>query len=89
MEHLYRLNDYYEVAFYKGMFNQKTGEYDYPFLDFTRTSIVRMFPTEPRTTDKESIGMATIYVSNDDKGIRNHDLLELFDSIPADIENLK
>lgn len=87
MEHLYRLNDYYEVSFYKGMFNQITGEYDYPFFD--NKSIVRIFPTEKRNDEKEEIGMATIYVSNDDKGIRNHDLLELFDSIPADIENLK
>ncbi|MDD2208520.1 MAG: recombinase family protein [Bacilli bacterium] len=86
MEHLYRLNDYYEVSFYKGMFNQITGEYDYPF--FKDTSIVRMFPTEPRTSDKEEIGMATLYVSSDDNGIRNHNYLELFDSIPADINDL-
>lgn len=33
MEHLYRLNDYYEVSFYKVMLNQKTGKYDYPFFD--------------------------------------------------------
>lgn len=86
MEHLYRLNDYYEVSFYKGMFNQITGEYDYPYLE--NKSIVRMFPTEPRTTDKESIGMAMLYVSNDDNGIRNHNYKELFDTIPADINDL-
>ena len=88
MEYLYRLNDYYEVSFYKGMFNQITGKYDYPFLDFTKNTIVRVFPTEPRTDEKEEIGMATIYVSRDDSGIRNHDYKELFDSIPASVEDL-
>lgn len=88
LEHLYRLNDFYEVSFYKGTFNQVTGKYDYPFLDFTKNAIVRVFPTEPKTSEKEEIGMATLYVSRNDNGIRNHNYMELFDSIPANVEEL-
>jgi len=79
-EHLKRLSDCYDVAFYKGTYYKDTEKVDMLPLKKGEV-IVRMFPTEEDDSNKDRIGMGMICVSDSPNDI-HVDYHDLFESIP-------
>ena len=79
-EHLKRLSDCYDVAFYKGTYYKDTEKVDMLPLKKGEV-IVRMFPTEEDDSNKDKIGMGMICVSDSPNDI-HVDYHDLFESIP-------
>ncbi len=79
-EHLKRLSDCYDVAFYKGTYHKDTERVDMLPLKKGEV-IVRMFPTEEDDSSKDKIGMGMICVSDSPNDI-HVDYHDLFESIP-------
>lgn len=65
-EHIKRLSDCYDVAFYKETYYKDTGRVDMLPLKKGEV-IVRMFPTEEDDSNKDKIGMGMICVSDSPK----------------------
>ena len=82
--HLMRLNECYEVNFYKGYLQKKTEELK--MLPFHKGDVVvRIFPTEKDDDSKEILGMG-MFVTKDSPNDIKVDIPDLFECIP-DIEN--
>ena len=79
-EHIKRLSDCYDVAFYKGTYYKETERVDMLPLKKGEV-IVRMFPTEEDDSNKDKIGMGMICVSDSPNDI-HVDYHDLFESIP-------
>ena len=81
--HLMRLNECYEVNFYKGYLQKKTEELK--MLPLHKGDVVvRIFPTEKDDDSKEILGMG-MFVTKDSPNDIKVDILDLFECIP-DIE---
>ena len=82
--HLMRLNECYEVAFYKGTLYKKTEELK--MLPLHKGDVVvRIFPTEKDDDSKEMLGMG-MFVTKDSPNDIKVDIPDLFECIP-DIED--
>ena len=82
--HLIRLNECYEVAFYKGTLYKKTEELK--MLPLHKGDVVvRIFPTEKDDDSKEILGMG-MFVTKDSPNDIKVDIPDLFECIP-DIED--
>lgn len=82
--HLMRLNECYDVSFYKGTLYKKTEELKMlPFLK--GDVVVRIFPTEKDDDSKEMLGMG-MFVTKDNPNDIKVNIPEVFECIP-DIEN--
>ena len=78
--HLMRLNEYYEVNFYKGYLQKKTEELK--MLPLHKGDVVvRIFPTEKDDDSKEILGMG-MFVTNDSPNDIKVDIPDLFECIP-------
>ena len=81
--HLMRLNECYEVNFYKGYLQKKTEELK--MLPLHKGDVVvRIFPTEKDDDSKEILGMG-MFVTKDSPNDIKVDIPDLFECIP-DIE---
>ena len=84
MQHLYRLNEYYEVRFYKGTFYKETEKLDIGHL-MTNEIPIRIFPLQKDNNgDKDwvSMGMlATMKWPNDIKV----NIRDVFETIPDNV----
>ena len=82
--HLMRLNECYEVNFYKGYLQKKTEELK--MLPLHKGDVVvRIFPTEKDDNSKEILGMG-MFVAKDSPNDIKVDIPDLFECIP-DIED--
>ncbi len=82
--HLMRLNECYEVNFYKGYLQKKTEELK--MLPLHKGDVVvRIFPTEEDDDSKEIMGMG-MFVTKDSPNDIKVDIPDLFECIP-DIED--
>ncbi|MFR4412885.1 MAG: hypothetical protein ACLT5B_05955, partial [Clostridia bacterium] len=82
--HLMRLNECYDVSFYKGTLYKKTEELKMlPFLK--GDVVVRIFPTEKDDDSKDILGMG-MFVTKDNPNDIKVNIPEIFECIP-DIEN--
>ena len=82
--HLMRLNECYEVNFYKGYLQKKTEELK--MLPLHKGDVVvRIFPTEKDADSKEILGMG-MFVTKDSPNDIKVDIPNLFECIP-DIED--
>ena len=82
--HLMRLNECYEVNFYKGYLQKKTEELK--MLPLHKGDVVvRIFPTEKDDDSKEILGMG-MFVTKDSPNEIKVDIPDLFECIP-DIED--
>ena len=82
--HLMRLNECYEVNFYKGYLQKKTEELK--MLPLHKGDVVvRIFPTEEDDDSKEILGMG-MFVTKDSPNDIKVDIPDLFECIP-DIED--
>ena len=82
--HLMRLNECYEVNFYKGYLQKKTEELK--MLPLHKGDVVvRIFPTEKDDDSKEMLGMG-MFVTKDSPNDIKVDIPDLFECIP-DIED--
>ena len=82
--HLMRLNEFYEVNFYKGYLQKKTEELK--MLPLHKGDVVvRIFPTEKDDDSKEILGMG-MFVTKDSPNDIKVDIPDLFECIP-DIED--
>lgn len=82
--HLMRLNECYEVNFYKGYLQKKTEELK--MLPLHKGDVVvRIFPTEKDYDSKEILGMGMFVTKNSPNDIKV-DIPDLFECIP-DIED--
>ena len=82
--HLMRLNECYEVNFYKGYLQKKTEELK--MLPLHKGDVVvRVFPTEKDDDSKEILGMG-MFVTKDSPNDIKVDIPDLFECIP-DIED--
>ena len=82
--HLMRLNECYEVNFYKGYLQKKTEELK--MLPLHKGDVVvRIFPTEEEDDSKEILGMG-MFVTKDSPNDIKVDIPDLFECIP-DIED--
>ena len=82
--HLMRLNECYEVNFYKGYIQKKTEELK--MLPLHKGDVVvRIFPTEKDDDSKEILGMG-MFVTKDSPNDIKVDIPDLFECIP-DIED--
>ena len=82
--HLMRLNECYEVNFYKGYLQKKTEELK--MLPLHKGDVVvRIFPTEKNDDSKEILGMG-MFVTKDSPNDIKVDIPDLFECIP-DIED--
>lgn len=78
--HLMRLNECYEVNFYKGYLQKKTEELK--MLPLHKGDVVvRIFPTEKDDDSKEILGMG-MFVTNDSPNDIKVDIPDLFECIP-------
>lgn len=78
--HLMRLNECYEVAFYKGTLYKKTEELK--MLPLHKGDVVvRIFPTENDDDSKEILGMG-MFVTKDSPNDIKVDIPDLFECIP-------
>ena len=82
--HLMRLNEFYEVNFYKGYLQKKTEELKMLPLH-KGDAVVRIFPTEKDDDSKEILGMG-MFVTKDSPNDIKVDIPDLFECIP-DIED--
>ena len=82
--HLMRLNECYEVNFYKGYLQKKTEELKMLPLH-KGDAVVRIFPTEKDDDSKEILGMG-MFVTKDSPNDIKVDIPDLFECIP-DIED--
>ena len=78
--HLMKLNEYYDVSFYKGTFNKKTEELK--MLPLNEDEImIRIFPTEEDNDKKEILGMG-MFVTKDTSNDMKVCIPEIFECIP-------
>ena len=80
-KHLMRLNECYEVNFYKGYLQKKTEELK--MLPLHKGDVVvRIFPTEKDDDSKEILGMG-MFVTKDSPNDIKVDIPDLFECIPG------
>ena len=81
IQHLYRLNEYYEVRFYKGTFYKKTEKLD--MLPLLRNEVpIRIFPLQKDNNgDKDWVSMGMLATMNHPNDIKVN-IRDVFETIP-------
>ena len=84
MQHLYRLNEYYEVRFYKGTFYKETEKLDIgPLLE--NEIPIRKFPLQKDNNgDKDWISMGMLATMNHPNDIKGN-IRDVFETIPDNV----
>lgn len=84
MQHLYRLNEYYEVRFYKGTFYKETEKLDIgPLL--TNEIPIRIFPLQKDNNgDKDWVSMGMLATMNHPNDIKVN-IRDVFETIPDNV----
>ena len=84
MQHLYRLNEYYEVRFYKGTFYKETEKLDIgPLL--TNEIPIRIFPLQKDNNgDKDWVSMGMLAMENHPNDIKVN-IRDVFETIPDNV----
>ena len=84
MQHLYRLNEYYEVRFYKGTFYKETEKLDIgPLL--TNEIPIRIFPLQKDNNgDKDWVSMGMLATMNWPNDIKVN-IRDVFETIPDNV----
>ena len=84
MQHLYRLNEYYEVRFYKGTFYKETEKLDIgPLL--TNEIPIRIFPLQKDNNgDKDWVSMGMLATMNWPNDIKVN-IRDIFETIPDNV----
>lgn len=84
MQHLYRLNEYYEVRFYKGTFYKETEKLDIgPLL--TNEIPIRIFPLQKDNNgDKDWLSMGMLATMNWPNDIKVN-IRDVFETIPDNV----
>ena len=84
MQHLYRLNEYYEVRFYKGTFYKETEKLDIgPLL--TNEIPIRIFPLQKDNNgDKDWVSMGMLATKNHPNDIKVN-IRDVFETIPDNV----
>ena len=84
MQHLYRLNEYYEVRFYKGTFYKETEKLDIgPLL--TNEIPIRIFPLQKDNNgDKDWVSMGMLATKNHSNDIKVN-IRDVFETIPDNV----
>ena len=84
MQHFYRLNEYYEVNFYKGTFYKKTEKLDIGPLLKNEVPI-RMFPLQKNNNDNNNwIAMGMFATRNSPNDIKIN-IKDIFETIPDNV----
>jgi len=84
IQHLYRLNEYYEVKLYKGTFYKKTEKLDIgPLL---RNEVpIRLFPLQENdNNDKDWVSMGMLTTKNNPNDIKVN-IKDVFETIPDNV----
>lgn len=84
MQHLYRLNEYYEVRFYKGTFYKETKKLD--MLPLLKNEIpIRIFPLQKDNNgDKDWVSMGMLATMNHPNDIKVN-IRDVFETIPDNV----
>ena len=84
MQHLYRLNEYYEVNFYKGTYYKETEKLDIgPLL--TNEIPIRIFPLQKDNNgDKDWVSMGMLATMNHPNDIKVN-IRDVFETIPDNV----
>ena len=84
MQHLYRLNEYYEVRFYKGTFYKETEKLD--MLPLLRNEVpIRIFPLQKDNNgDKDWVSMGMLATMNWPNDIKVN-IRDVFETIPDNV----
>ena len=84
MQHLYRLNEYYEVRFYKGTFYKETEKLDIgPLL--TNEIPIRIFPLQKDNNgNKDWVSMGMLATMNWPNDIKVN-IIDVFETIPDNV----
>ena len=84
IQHLYRLNEYYEVRFYKGTFYKETEKLDIgPLL--TNEIPIRIFPLQKDNNgDKDWVSMGMLATMNHPNDIKVN-IRDVFETIPDNV----
>ena len=84
MQHLYRLNEYYEVRFYKGTFYKETEKLD--MLPLLRNEVpIRIFPLQKNNNgDKDWVSMGMLATMNWPNDIKVN-IRDVFETIPDNV----
>ena len=85
IQHLYRLNEYYEVNFYKGTLYKETEKMD--MLPLKNGEVpIRIFPLQDNNNGNENwVSMGMITTKNNPNDIKVN-IKDVFETIPDDIE---
>lgn len=83
MQHFYRLNEYYEVNFYKGTFYKETEKLDIGPLLKNEVPI-RMFPLQKNNNDNNWISMGMFATRNSPNDIKVN-IKDVFETIPDNV----
>ena len=84
MQHLYRLNEYYEVRFYKGTFYKETEKLDIGPL-MTNEIPIRIFPLQKDNNgDKDWVSMGMLATMNHPNDIKVN-IRDVFETIPDNV----
>ena len=83
MQHFYRLNEYYEVNFYKGTFYKETEKLDIGPLLKNEVPI-RMFPLQKNNNDNNWIAMGMFATKNSPNDIKVN-IKDVFETIPDNV----
>ena len=84
MQHFYRLNEYYEVNFYKGTFYKETEKLDIGPLLKNEVPI-RMFPLQKNNNDNNNwIAMGMFATKNSPNDIKVN-IKDIFETIPDNV----
>lgn len=84
MQHLYRLNEYYEVNFYKGTYYKETEKLDIGPLQINEVPI-RVFPLQDNSNgDKNWLSMGMFATKNNPNDIKVN-IRDVFETIPDNV----
>ena len=84
MQHLYRLNEYYEVNFYKGTYYKETEKLD--MLPLKNGEVpIRIFPLQDNNNGNENwVSMGMLATKNDPNDIKVN-IRDVFETIPDNV----
>lgn len=84
MQHLYRLNEYYEVNLYKGTYYKETEKLD--IGPFQRNEVpIRVFPLQKDNNgDKNWLSMGMVATKNNPNDIKVN-IRDVFETIPDNV----
>ena len=85
MQHLYRLNEYYEVNLYKGTYYKETEKLDIGPLQRNEVPI-RVFPLQKDNNgDKNWLSMGMLVTKENTLDVKVDNLRDLFECIPQEV----